>query len=327
MRRRAFIQGVVASAASPITAHAQQQRIGHVGALRDSNASDPDGQADFAAFEDALRNLGWIVGRNVIIDYRWSGGEADRARALAKELVATTPDVVIAVGTAPLRALRNETHTIPILFARVSDPLGQGFVANLARPGGNITGFSNFELTMGGKWLEVLKEIVPQIARVAVIANPQNSPIDGYFRSIAAVSGALGVEPLKVPVHDLSDMESAMAKTADKPGGGVIALPDGWMITNRDAVIARANELRLPAIYPFRFFSTAGGLVSYGIKTTEQFRGVASYVDRILKGEKAGDLPVQAPTKFELVINLKTAKTIGLTVLPALLVRADEVIE
>lgn len=198
MRRREFIRGIAgAIAAWPPVAHAQQQRIRRVGALKDSNPSDPDAQADYAAFEDALRNLGWIVGRNLIVDYRWSGGDAEQARALAKELVATTPDVIIAVGSAPLRALREQTHTIPVLFARVSDPLGLGFVANLARPGGNITGFSNFELAMGGKWLEVLKEIAPQITRVAVIANPQNSPLDGFFRSIATASGALGVQPLK----------------------------------------------------------------------------------------------------------------------------------
>jgi putative tryptophan/tyrosine transport system substrate-binding protein len=295
--------------------------------IEDSNPSDPDAQADFAAFEDTLRNLGWIVGRNIMIDYRWSGGNPERDGALAKELLKMPPDVLIAVGTAAVGALREKTQTVPIVFARVSDPVTKGLVASFAKPGGNITGFSNFELTMGGKWLEMLKEIAPNVARVTVIANPGTSDLDGFFRSVVAASSVLSIETVKAPVHDLHDMESAMAKAANKSDAGVIVPPDGFMISNRDAVIARAKELRLPAIYAFRFFAIAGGLVSYGIRTTEQFRGVASYVDRILKGEKPGNLPVQAPTKFELVINLKTAKAIGLTIPPAFLLRADEVIE
>jgi putative ABC transport system substrate-binding protein len=283
--------------------------------------------ADFAAFEDALKNLGWIVGRNIIIDYRFSGRSPERIGALADELLKMAPDVVLTAGLAATMALHKRTQTVPVVFARVSDPVSRGLIARIEKPGGNITGFSNFELTMGGKWLEVLKEIAPNVARVTVIANPRTSQLDGFFRSVVAASSVLGIETVKAPAHDLHDIESAMTKAADKPDAGLIFLPDGFTIGNRDAVVARANELRLPAIYAFRFFAKAGGLVSYGIRTTDEFRGAASYVDRILKGEKPGDLPVQAPSKFELVINLKTAKAIGLTVPPAFLVRADEVIE
>jgi putative ABC transport system substrate-binding protein len=301
--------------------------VRHIGLLRDQQPSDPDAQADFAAFEKAFENLGWTLGRNVIIDYRWSGGNPERARALAKELLKTPPDMVIAVGIAAVLALHNETHSVPIVFARVSDPIGKGLVASLAEPGGNITGFSNFEVAMGGKWLETLKEIAPSVTHVAVIANPGTTTLDGFFGSVATASRALSVEAVKVPVHDRSEVASAMAQAADKPGGGVIVPADGFMISNRRAVIAQAIELRLPVVYAFRFFVADGGLVSYGINTVEQFRGLASYVDRILKGEKPGELPVQAPTKFELAINLKTAKAIGLTVPSAMLIRADEVIE
>jgi putative ABC transport system substrate-binding protein len=327
MRRRKFVGLLGGAIAWPIAASAQQDRVKRVGVLEGGNPTEPDAEADKAAFEESLQSLGWTLGRNIVVEYHWAGGDADVALAQAKDLLRMSPDVVVTVGLAPTTALHGETHTLPIVFARVSDPVGKGFVANLARPGGNVTGFSNFELTMGGKWLETLKEIAPGVTRVAVIGNPGTSALDGFFRSVVAASGVLRIEPLEKPVRNLRELEIAMAETAGKPGTGVIVPPDGFMITNRNAVMMRADELHIPVIYPFRFFTAAGGLVSYGIKTTEQFRGVASYVDRILKGEKPSDLPVQAPTKFELVINLKSAKAIGLTVPSAMLVRADEVIE
>jgi putative tryptophan/tyrosine transport system substrate-binding protein len=328
MKRREFISLLCGTVTAwPVAVGAQQDRMRRIVALRDTEPSDPDAQSDFVAFETAFQALGWTLGRTVTVDYRWSGGDPERSRALAKELVKMAPDLIISVGTAAVSAFKNETRTIPIVFARVSDPVGKGLVASLARPGGNITGFSNFELDIGGKWLEILKEIAPSITHVAVIANPGTTTLDGFFDSIATASRALGVESLKVPVHDLSEVTSAMVEVAGRPGGAVIVPADGFMISNRHAVIAQAIELRLPVVYSFRFFVTDGGLVSYGINTIEQFRGLASYVDRILKGKRPSDLPVQAPTKFELAINLIAAKAIGLTVPSTMLVRADEVIE
>lgn len=331
MRRREFIISVVGvasvAAGRPFAASAQQDRVRRVAVLRDAKESDADARADAAAFEKALQNLGWILGRSITIDTRWTGGDIQSVRPFAKELLSASPDVLIAVGTAPLSVLRDETRTVPIVFARVSDPVGQGFVANLARPGGNITGFSNFEPAMGGKWLETLKEVAPRVSRVAVIANPASSALDGYFRSVAAASAVLGIEPSKLPVRNVHDLELAIATASNSPNGGAIVPPDALTISNRDIVTARAKQLGLPAIYPFRFFAVGGGLVSYGINTREQFRGAASYVNRILKGEKPADLPVQAPTKYELVVNLRTAKAIGLTIPESFLLRADEVIE
>jgi putative tryptophan/tyrosine transport system substrate-binding protein len=328
MKRREFIAllGGAVAVSYPGAAHAQD-RMRRVAVSRDTNAGDPDAEADNAAFEKTIQELGWAIGRNITIDYRWSGGNAERARVLASEALKTLPDVIVAIGTASVGALRAETRTVPIVFARVSDPVGQGFVTNLAKPGGNITGFSNFELSMGGKWVETLKEIAPSVSRVAVMANPNTSALDGYFNSIVAASASLGIKPIKAPIHDNLELERAMANVGERPDGGAIVLPDGFMISNRDAVIAQANKVLLPVLYPFRLFTDAGGLVSYGINTIEQFRGVASYVDRILKGERPGDLPVQGPTKFQLVINLKAAQAIGLNISPSVLVRADEVIE
>jgi putative tryptophan/tyrosine transport system substrate-binding protein len=327
MRRRDFIGLLGGAAAWPMGVSAQQDRVRRVVVLEGGNSAEPDSQVDKAAFEEGLQSLGWTLGRNIVLEYRWAAGDANAALALAKDLMRTSPDLVVTVGLAPARALQGETHTLPIIFARVSDPIEKGLITNLARPGGNVTGFSNFELSMGGKWLETLKEIAPRVTRVAMIGNPDTSAFDGFFRSLVAASGVLKIEPLEKPVRNLTEMEIAITETARQPDTGIIVPPDGFMITNRNAVIVRANDLQIPVIYPFRFFTNAGGLASYGINTTEQFRGVASYVDRILKGEKPGDLPVQAPAKFELVINLKTAKAIGLTVPPGMLVRADEVIE
>jgi putative ABC transport system substrate-binding protein len=291
------------------------------------SATDPDAVSDKEAFESSLQNFGWTVGRNLIIDYRWSAVDAAHARAFAKELLSLSPDVVLTTGTGSIAALRVETRTVPIVFTRVSDPVGQGIVDNLAKPGGNVTGFSNFEPAIAGKWLQILKEIAPNIVRVAVIANPETSDLESYFRAVVRVSNALAIEPVSAPIRDLDDIERAMAAAAETAGGGLIIVPDAIVLGNRALVFALARKYRLPAIYPFRFFANEGGLVSYGIDTKEQFREAALYVDRILHGENPGDLPVQAPVKFELVINLRTAKALGINVPPSLLAVADELIE
>ena len=329
MRRRDVIVVLGGAAVAwPFAASAQQGgRVRRVAALI-GPPKDSDTEANVAAFEKTLQGLGWTLGRDVAIDYRFGAaiGPA-RARALAKELLATMPDVVLVLGLAPLVALRNETRTVPIVFARVSNPVEQGIVASLAKPGGNVTGFSNFEPDMAGKWLQTLKDVAPAVMRVAVIANPNGAPLDNYFRAITAPATALGVEPIRAAVHDIDDVQRVIAAMSEKPGGGLIIPPDPVTLGNRAAVIAAAAKYRLPAIYPFRVYASEGGLVAYGVNTNEQFRGAASYVDRILKGEKPADLPVQAPDKFELVVNLKTAKALGLTVSPNLLLTADEVIE
>jgi putative ABC transport system substrate-binding protein len=327
--RRQFISAIGgATVAWPLAARAQQaERVRRVGVLMGGSPNDPDFQSNTRAFEDALRDLGWTSGRNILIDYRWISGDAALARTLASELLGMSPDVVLTVGLAPIVALHDATHTVPVVFARVSDPVGLGIVASLARPGGNVTGFINFEPAIAGKWLQTLKEIAPGTIRVAVIANPEVSAFDSFFHSITSVAGALAVEPVQAPVRNRDDIERAIAAANDMPGGGLIVLPDGFIIGNRATIIAQAAKNRLPAIYPFRFFASDGGLVSYGINTNEQLRGAASYIDRILKGEKAADLPVQAPTKYELVINLKTAKALGLSIPQTLIATADEVIE
>jgi putative ABC transport system substrate-binding protein len=246
---------------------------------------------------------------------------------MAKELLGMAPDVVVAAGLAPLAAFRDQTTTLPIVFARVSDPIEQGFVKSLAKPGGNITGFSNFEPAMAGKWLQTLKDVAPSVMLVALMANPDTSALDNYFSSAATAARALAVEPIRAPIQNLDDVQHVIAAIAQKPGAGLIVLPDGLALSNRATVIALAAQYRVPAIYPFRVCASDGGLVAYGVDANAQFRGAASYVDRILKGAKPGDLPVQEPDKFELVVNLKTAKALGLTVSPNLLLTADEVIE
>ncbi|HXQ84342.1 MAG TPA: ABC transporter substrate-binding protein [Xanthobacteraceae bacterium] len=332
MKRRDFITllgGAAALGGWPLADAGAQQggRVRRVAALI-GTPKDSDTEANIAAFEKTLQSLGWALGRDVAIDYRFGAAiDPARAQTLAKELLATAPDVVLVLGIAPLAALRNETRSVPIVFTRISDPVGQGFVASLAKPGGNVTGFSNFEPAMAGKWLQTLKDVAPAVTRVAVIANPDASALDDYFRAITAPAAALGVEPVRAAVHNLDDIQRAIAAMSEKSGGGLVILPDGLVINNRAAVIAAAATYRVPAIYPFRVFASEGGLVAYGVNTNEQFRGAASYVDRILKGEKPADLPVQAPDKFEFVVNLKTAKALGLTVSPNLLLTADEVIE
>jgi putative ABC transport system substrate-binding protein len=289
--------------------------------------SDREGQARMAAFLDTFQRLGWTDGRNARIDYRWRAGDTDRAKASAAELVRSAPDVIVVAGTPELAELHRLISTIPIVFTQVSDPVGSGFVAGLARPGGNITGFMNFESAMGGKWLGVLKEAAPNLSRVAVLLGSDSLVNVAFLRAAEAVAPALGVKMTAINVHNGVEIERTIAAFAGQPDGGLVVVPHPDTVANRASIIILAARHRLPAIYPFRYFATEGGLMSYGPDQVEQWRGAATYVDRILRGEKPGELPVQAPTRFELVINLKTAKALGFNIPPAFPLRADEVIE
>jgi putative ABC transport system substrate-binding protein len=329
VRRREFISLLSGAAAWPIAARAQQdERVRRIAVLFGNSESDPEGQSRAAAFRQDLQKLGWTEHRNLRIDYRWGAGEYERARAYAAELVALAPDVIVANGTPASIAVQRATGSIPVVFVVVVDPVGAGLIQSLARPGGNITGFATFEPEIGGKWLELLKEISPGLRRVAVILDPQ-------FRGFAALSGAIerlaptfGFDVTSLVHRDTSeDLESAIAAFAQEPGGGLIVLPTTLNNVSRHRIFSLAARHRLPAVYPFRHYAKDGGLMSYGFDSFDLFRRGASYVDRILKGEKPGDLPVQSPVKFELVINLKAAKPLGLAVPPILLARADEVIE
>ena len=329
MRRREFLGVLGGTAAWPLAARAQQpERVRRIGMLQPLAANDPEAQLRVAAFHRRLQELGWTDGRNVRIDYRWATGDTARMRAQAAELASLKPDVILGVSTPVVTALRAETRTIPILFVQVIDPVTAGFVASLARPGGNVTGITNFEFTMGGKWLETLKEISPQLARVAVLYNPKTAPYAGsLLRSVAVAAPSFAMEATDTPVQDAAEIERAIDALAQKSNSGLLVLPDASTGLHRDVIIARVAQHRLPAIYPFRYFAVSGGLVSYGTDAADAHRQVAAYVDRILRGTKAEELPVQAPIKFELVINLKTARAHGLTLPPMLLARADEVME
>ena len=290
--------------------------------------SDPDVRSGVAAFRQRLDELGWSQDRNLRIDYRWGGADRGRIRALAKELVDLSPAVLVGHSTPSVVALQQETGSIPIVFLTVTDPLGQGLVASLAHPGGNITGFSVFEFSLGTKWLEALKQIAPGITRVTAIFNPETAPYYAlYLRSIEQAALSFAVKPTAVEIHDDADIERAISTLAREPDGGLIVVPDSFNIVHRRTIIGLVDRYRLPAIYYFRYFATDGGLIAYGPDEIDLFRRTASYVDRILKGAKPSDLPVQQPTKFELVINLKTAKALGLTIPESFLLRADEVIE
>ena len=331
IRRRDFVilLGCGPVAAWPLAARAQQaDRMWRIGVLINTYAqTDREGQARVAAFLDTFRRLGWSDGRNVRIEYRWGAGDTDREKAVAAELVHTAPDVIVAVSNPTLAELRRLTNAIPIVFAQVSDPVGSGIVASLARPGGNITGFQNFEPAIGGKWLGVLKEAVPTMNRTAVLFGSDAPANVAFLRAAEAVAPSLGVQVIAVDVHGGVEIEHAIATFAEQPDGGLIVVPHPYSVANRASIIILAARHRLPAIYPFRYFATEGGLMSYGPDQIDQWRGAATYVDRILRGEKPGELPVQAPTKFELVVNLKTAKAIGVHIPPAFPLRADEVIE
>jgi putative ABC transport system substrate-binding protein len=333
MRRREFIKVIAGSAAVwPLAVFAQQPKRLRIGVLIGFAKSDPEGETRLAAFRQGLAASGWTDGSNLRIDYRRYTGDVDRVRAAAAELVGLAPDVLVAYAPLAVSALQRETRSIPIVFAQVSNPVGAGFVASMARPGGNITGFTSFELTIGGKWLAALKEVAPGVTRAAIILNPDNPAAGGFLGVIEAAADSLGIQVSPVILRTALDservvMERAIDAFARQPHGGMIVLPDFAAISVRQSIIALAARNRLPTVYPFRYFTTIGGLMSYGIDQIEQSKQAASYVDRILKGEKPADLPVQTPTKFELVINLKTAKALSLTVPPSLLARADKVIE
>jgi putative ABC transport system substrate-binding protein len=291
--------------------------------------SDPDARAWYAAFRETLQRIGWTEGRNAQIDTRWAApDDGESMRYFAKEIVALQPNVILSSTTPPTKALLQQTHSIPIVFAIVADPIGSGFVASFARPGGNVTGFIFTEPTMAGKWLELLKGIAPRIARVAMLFNPVSAPYAEYWLTpLKAAATSFAVEAIPAPVRDQSELESIIAAQAREPNGGLIVMPDSFTDAHRVEITSLAARYRLPAAYPFRFFAEVGGLLSYGVDRTDNFRRAATYVDRILRGEKPAELPVQAPTTYELVINMKTAKALGLAVPDTLLARADEVIE
>ena len=333
MRRRDFIKGIAGSAAGwPLAARAQQpEPMRRIGVLMAVAEDDAVAQERLGPFRQTLRKLGWIDSRNVRVDVRWAFGDINRAKTYAAEIVGLAPEVIVAHSGPVLSALRRQTSTIPIIFLQVTDPVGQGFVQSLARPGGNITGFTHFEPSMGGKWLEMLKEIAPHTERVALLFNPESASRGAgsgiYLHLFEAQASAFALRPTLMAVRDADEIERGLEAFAHELDGGVIVPPDIFNTVHRDVIIAVAAKQRLPAIYPYRYYAAAGGLLSYGVDLVDQYRSAASYVDRILKGEKAGELPVQAPTKFELIINLKTANALGLTVPQTLLVAADEVIE
>ena len=330
LRRREFITLLGGAAAWPIAARAQQgEQMRRLGVLSSIGESDMEAQSMAAALHRGLRELGWVNGRNLQVDHRWGAGNPERIAAFAKELVALKPEVIVAHTTPSVIALRRETDTVPLVFVQVSDPIGTGFITNMAHPGGNITGFTNFESSMVGKWVELLKEMAPGISRVAFLFNPQTAPyVTRYYQGpLEASARALGIEPWAASVSSAADIESAIAKFGREPGGGFIMMPDSFNIVHRDQITGLAAQYRLPAISPYRFAVREGSLMSYGVEQVELFRLAASYVDRLLKGAKPAELPVQSPTKFELVINTKTAKALGIEVPITLLARADEVIE
>ena len=328
MRRRQFILAVGGVAAWPLAARGQpSKRMRRIGVLMPYVASDPQVQARIGALLQGLQQLGWSVGNNIEIDYRWSAGNEDDTRKYAAELVALAPDVIFASGSSAVGPLQRATRTVPIVFALVPDPVGAGFVDSLAQPGGNITGYTPYEYGLSAKWLELLKEIAPSVTRVAVVRDPAVASGIAQWAAIQSVSPSFGVELRPVDVRDAGEIERALDAFARSPNGGLIATGSPLMLVQRELIIALAARHRLPAVYYDRHFAAAGGLISYGPNNVEECRIAASYLDRILKGEKPADLPVQAATKYELVINLKTAKALGITMPPSLLARADEVIE
>jgi putative tryptophan/tyrosine transport system substrate-binding protein len=330
MRRRDFIKTIVGSAAAawPLAARAQQpDRMRRIGVLMNLAADDPEAPARVAAFAQGLQESGWTMGRNVRIDYRWGAGVADLYRRYGAELVALTPDLILASGVPAVSAVQQASRTMPVVFVDTTDPVAAGFVASLARPGGYATGFTQFEFGMSGKWLELLKEIAPGVTRAAVIRNPMTPAGSGQLGAIQAVAPSLRVEISPIDVRDTSEIEHAVAAFAREPTGGLVVLSTSLAVAHRDEIIASAGRHRLPAVYPFRIYVNAGGLVSYGPDQIDPYWRAAGYVDRILKGAKPADLPVQAPTKYELVINLKTAKALGIELPPTLSARADDVIE
>ena len=330
MKRREFITLLGGAAAAwPLSVRAQQgDRMRRIGVLMSYAESDPDGKVFVAAFREGLQQLGWLEGRDIRIDDRWAALDAEAMQQFAKELIALQPDLILSQTTNSTSALLQQSRTVPIIFANVADPVGSGFVASLARPGGSVTGFVLSEPTMAGKWLELLKEIAPRIKRTALLFNPATVPFAEYFvEPFKAAALSSGVEAIKATVHDKSELETVIAAHARAPDSGLIVIPDAFLNVNRVDVTSLAARHRLPTVYPYRFYPEIGGLLSYGNDVVDNYRRAAGYADRILKGAKPGELPVQAPVKFELVINLKTATALGLDVPMLLRQRADEVIE
>jgi putative ABC transport system substrate-binding protein len=326
MKRRDFVTCLAAAVAGwprPGTA----SRVQRVGVLMGVDAADPSAQARVAAFRDSLGRLGWTDGSNLRVDIRWAAGDSQRMRAEAMALIADAPDAILVSSTPATAVLRDLTRTIPVVFVTYGDPVARGFVASLARPGGNITGFTNFEATLGGKWLEVLREIAPEVARVAFLYNPKTAPREGFVRTIEARATALGIKPVAAEVDDAGAIGKAIEELGRTRDGGLIVLPDVFNTTHRAIIIADAARHRVPAVYPLRLFALAGGLMSYGIDNIDVYRRAAFYVDQILKGARPGDLPVQLPSKFECVINIGAARALGLAITPKLHVLANELIE
>jgi putative ABC transport system substrate-binding protein len=329
IRRREFIFTLGSAAAWPLVVRAQQgERVRRIGVLMVLPESDSQSRRRIIAFQQGLEKLGWTVARNLAIDYRWGISDPDQARAATSELLGLAPDLIVANAVSALRGAQQATRTVPIVFTGVSEPVAQGFVASLARPGGNTTGFTNLEPSVGGKWVELLKDIAPRVTRVAVMFNPASTSIAAQFvRSVEAAGVKLGLETAEARVHEFAEIDAVLTRLGREPGIGLILPPDTFTGFHHKLIIELAARYRLPAIYPFAYFAVAGGLVAYGPDVTDQFRRAATYVDRIFQGEPPGDLPVQQPAKFELVINLKTATALGLDIPPTLLARADEVIE
>ena len=329
MRRRDFISFLGGTAVAwPLGAHAQQpDQMRRIGVLMNNAEDDPESKAQLVGFRQGLQQLGWSEDRNIRIYTRFAADRPDQYQVLAKELVALQPDAIFAYTTPITAALQRESRTIPIVFAQVSDPVGSGLVASLTRPGGNLTGLLLYETGITGKWAAMLKEIAPHLERAALLANPKTTPYDYFVRSAEAVAQSLAIELVPSPVENAADIERVIVAFAGPPNGGLLVLPSGTTTLHRDLVIARAAWYRLPSVYPFRFYVTAGGLMSYSTDLVDQSRLAASYVGHILRGANPAELPVQAPTKYVTTVNLKTAKALGLDVPPSLLVRADEVIE
>jgi putative ABC transport system substrate-binding protein len=328
MRRREFIAGLGGAAAWPLAARAQQgDRVRRVGVLISVDESDAFAKLQLSTLTQALADLGWIDGRNVRMELRWGGVDINRIRALAQELVGLQPDIIVTNSTTPAVAVQRETRTIPIVFASLGDPVGSGLVARLDRPGGNITGFALYEPSLAGKWLELLSEIAPGLKRAAIMFSPDTSPASAYMPSVETAARSLKVAPIIAPVHTDAEIETAIVAVGREPGGGLVVMPDNFAQAHRTSIISVAARNNVPAVYPQSQFVKDGGLLSYGVGFADIWRRAATYVDRILRGAKPAELPVQLPTKYEMAVNLKTAKALGLTIPPNLLTIADEVIE
>jgi len=328
MLRREFVILLSSAAAWPLPIRAQQgERMRRIGVLMGLDENDPEVKLRQSAFTQALADLGWTIGRNVRMDLRWAGGDTNRMQALAQELVGLQPDIILANSTAVTAALQRETRTISIVMANVVEPVDRGFVASLNQPGGNITGLATLEASLGGKWLELLSEIAPSLKRAAIMFNPDTAPVSSYMPAFETAAQSLKVVPIMAPVHGDVEIENAIIALGGEPGGGLVVMPDVFMVAHRVPIILAAARHNVPAVYPLSAFAKGGGLLYYGVDQVDLFRRAAYYVDRILRGAKPGELPVQFPTKFEMVLNLKTAKALSLTVPPSILLRADEVIE